>query len=75
MSDILDELHRVVQTRGDTYSSMEVIGLIWRAETEIGRLRSMLFWIETYTDMVTLAEEKFGPVVARPPMADTHSRR
>jgi hypothetical protein len=42
MTDILADLQSVVQTRGDTYSSAEVLGMVGRAASEIERLRAAL---------------------------------
>jgi hypothetical protein len=42
MTDILDNLRSVRDVDGDTYSSMEVLGLINRAIEEIERLREAL---------------------------------
>ncbi len=40
MSDILFDLRKVQELCGDTYSSMEVVGMVGRAADEIGRLRA-----------------------------------
>jgi hypothetical protein len=50
---VLEELRKVHELRGDTYSSYEVIGVIGRAADEIDRLRAintelvaMLEWLD-----------------------------
>ena len=40
--NILKDLHSVLEIRGDTYSSYEVLGMIERAIDEIERLRAAL---------------------------------
>jgi hypothetical protein len=42
MTDILDELRKVEQLRGDTYSCEEVLGMVSRAADEIDRMRARL---------------------------------
>ncbi len=42
MTDILADLQAVDRLNGDTYSSMEVLGMVHRATVEIERLRAAL---------------------------------
>jgi hypothetical protein len=42
MSDILEEMRKAAELRGDTYSSMEIWGLLGRGVAEIERLRDLV---------------------------------
>jgi hypothetical protein len=48
MSDFAAEMRRAAELRGDTYSSMEIWGLLGRGAAEVERLRAALTEIEEY---------------------------
>jgi len=42
MSDIAEEMQKIVRLGGNTYSSYEVFNIIWKAANEIKRLRTLI---------------------------------
>lgn len=63
MTDLLAELKKVVDLKGDTYSSYEVIGLLRRSADEIDRLTKerdewMAKWLAMGRAAMALADEQ-----------------
>jgi hypothetical protein len=64
MSDIAAEMRKAAELRGDTYSSMEIWGLLGRGADEIERLRALVK--DLADDLEAELRGHYGPVLDYP---------